>query len=500
VHYPNASHIHAETLWGILSQEGKRVGVFHVPMTYPPEKVNGFLVSGMGVPEDKGACITFPSDLKERMEKALGFPYRPYPEYAKGRDPYESFLEDAFRLLKERRAVIRWLRQEYDPDFLMMVISETDFIAHYFWKHMDDRHPLFTTDGQKKFGNAILRLYAEADKFLGELMEEFGPENDCFVVSDHGMGPFYVAPDYIQYYSWKEWMALHIRMPRTQRALWLLSLLFGVWVGSRKTLQWAKLHLPWSARNLFNRWFPRGKKFVSSSFSLLNFIDWEKTKIFFPDPRNAGLLYINLKGRRPKGVVEASEYEALRTAMIEDLKSLKVPGTDIPIVEGVYRREEVYSGPFLEEAPDVLIVWNTEATGTLKNLDLKDTPEALKKLFVPLHIIPFRNVNPIPFSGWQRMEGIFFARGEGIKKGYRMSGAGIMDVLPTVLAKMGVAIPEDVDGKVLTDIFEPEYQARFKPRYRPPARHETLAPYTPEEEAGLRKRLQELGYLDCSSA
>ncbi len=496
VYYPNASHIQAETLWGILSSEGKKVGVFHVPITYPPEKVNGFLISGMGIPEDKNACITYPPDLKQKMEKAVGFPYRPYPEYDRHKDPYESFLSSAFQILDERKPFIRYLWKEYDPEFLMMVISETDFIAHYFWKYMDDRHPLFSPQGHQKFGSAILNLYRKVDELIGELMKELGEENYYFLLSDHGMGPFFVAPDYIQYYSWKGWLKLLIQMPKTQRTLWLLTLLFSLWVGSRKAYLWAKQHLPWSVRNFLNRLLPRSKKFLSSSFSLLNFLDWQKTKIFFPDPRNAGLLYINLKGREPKGIVEPSEYEPLRTAIIEDLKSLRVPGTDIPIVVEAYRREEVYSGPFLEEAPDILIVWNVEATGTLKNLNLKETPEALRKLFVPLHIIPFRNVNPIPFSGWHTMEGIFFAKGEGIKKGYRIQGAQIMDVMPSLLALQQVPIPEDVDGRVLTDIFEPSFLPLIQPKYRKPRQREAPAPYTPEEEASLRKRLQDLGYLD----
>ena len=66
----NAARRHGRSLWRILSDAGRRVGVVNVPMTFPPEPVNGFLISGMDAPQISNA-YSFPAilanDLRERF-------------------------------------------------------------------------------------------------------------------------------------------------------------------------------------------------------------------------------------------------------------------------------------------------------------------------------------------------------------------------------------------------------------------------------------------------
>lgn len=494
-YYPSAASIHGETLWGALSAEGRRVGVLNVPMTYPPEEVNGFLIAGIGVPDPARDDYFYPPGLRSDIERSTGLPYRIGPESEEGKDPYATFIEEALRFQEERLKVIEHLLDSQNPDFFMVVFGETDTAAHYYWKFMDPTHPAHTPEGARKYGNAIERVYSRVDATIGKIIEKVGwDDHYFFVVSDHGMGPFHYVPDYVGYYGEKGLLKLKMRVAGSKRAIGLLIAGHGLWRLSRRMFLWGKNALPWGLRNFLNNLLPQSKKFVTTDFSLLNLLDWDKTKVFFPDPRNAGLLYLNRKGREPSGTVEPSEYESLREEIKCDLEALRVPGTDVPVVEGVYKREEVYSGEYLEEAPDLLIVWNNDATGVIGR-NLSGVPDALKKLFKPMDIVPFQAGERMPFSAFHTMRGILLAAGPGIGAGRKVN-AEISQVMPTVLALLKCAIPADVDGRVIAELFTPEFQSKLNPVFREPRERGALPVYTPEEEAAVKERLRDLGYLD----
>lgn len=61
----------------------------------------------------------------------------------------------------------------------------------------------------------------------------------------------------------------------------------------------------------------------------------------------------------------------------------------------------------------------------------------------------------IPYSADHDREGIIFIKGKGIKKGYEIKNATILDVAPTILAILGLPVDEAMDGKVLNQIFFP---------------------------------------------
>ncbi|MGH8104028.1 MAG: alkaline phosphatase family protein [bacterium] len=493
--YTSAATIRGESLWGILSAEGKSVGVLNVPMTYPPEPVGGFLIGGIGVPDGSRDDYFHPAGLRSEIEQATGTPYRMHPGSAEGKDPYETFIEDAIRFQDERLKIIEYLLGSKRPEFFMVVFGETDSVAHYYWKYMDPTHPAYTPEGARKYGDAIERAYRKVDETIGRIMERVGSDdNYFFVVSDHGMGPFHFVPDYVNYYGRKGLLKLKMPVAKSEKAIGLLIVGHTFWRLSRQLFLWGRNALPWSVRNALNRLFPRSKKFVTTDYSLLNLLDWQRTKVFFPDPRNAGLLYINLKGREPAGIVEPADYEALRDEIQRDLESLTIPGTAVRVVEGVYKREDIYSGENLEEAPDLVIVWNTDATGLIKR-DLSNVSAELRALFKPMDVIPQQAMERMPFSAFHTMQGILFATGPGIRPGQRLD-AEISQIMPTLLALMKCAIPADVDGRVLETLFTADFAVSLKIQFRGPRGKREMPVYTPEEEAAVKERLRELGYLD----
>jgi predicted AlkP superfamily phosphohydrolase/phosphomutase len=157
-----------------------------------------------------------------------------------------------------------------------------------------------------------------------------------------------------------------------------------------------------------------------------------------------GDVFVNLKGRDPHGIVRpGAEYEAVRDQVIERLGGLLDPATGRCAVDRVYRREELYQGPMIDYAPDLLIAWrNTMYQPTESDRDRQH-----------VFVERWRQGMDWPTSGSHRVNGILFASGAGIRRGVTIEGAGIADLVPTWLAAAGLEIPADLEGQPLRALF-----------------------------------------------
>jgi predicted AlkP superfamily phosphohydrolase/phosphomutase len=149
---------------------------------------------------------------------------------------------------------------------------------------------------------------------------------------------------------------------------------------------------------------------------------------------------INLRGRQPEGVVAPEAYESLRDRLMQQLADLRDPNTGERIVQSVYKREDLYRGEYLERAPDI-IIWCNHL--------YKEGPFAEGPL---VNQVPYDELQQVPGSHDEK--GIFLVKGPGIAAGKTVEGAHLIDVPPTILQTMGLPIPNDMDGKVLQDIYE----------------------------------------------
>jgi predicted AlkP superfamily phosphohydrolase/phosphomutase len=223
-------------------------------------------------------------------------------------------------------------------------------------------------------------------------------------------------------------------------------------------------------------------------------IDMERTKAYAEE--NRSILWLNVKGRDPKGIVEpGKEYEALRDVIIEELEKLTCPYTGEKIVERAYRREELYSGDYVHEAADILVMWNgytARLSHTSKGPDYikKLSKSELEKLEANLQ-----------HNAEHWLNGIFLAWGPNVKPGTKIDNAHIMDLAPTALFAQGVPVPKDMDGKVLTDIFEPAYLKENSIVYEDVRgetgdEHVSGDVYSPEESKTIEENLRGLGYIE----
>jgi len=212
-------------------------------------------------------------------------------------------------------------------------------------------------------------------------------------------------------------------------------------------------------------------------------VRWDKTRAYAGSPTSEGI-YINLKGRDDRGIVEpGAEYEELRDFIVAELLKFRDPKSGQPVVEAVYRKEEIYEGEHVPRLPDMVLL--------------------MSSLYMPRdHVSASQILELIPSHGYvegrHRPEGIFMAIGPDMCEG-AISGARIIDVAPTILYAMGLPVPSDMDGRVLVEAFSPLYRDSHDIEYEEVIAaswtDEVSSTYTAEESEDMEKKLRGLGYL-----
>jgi predicted AlkP superfamily phosphohydrolase/phosphomutase len=217
------------------------------------------------------------------------------------------------------------------------------------------------------------------------------------------------------------------------------------------------------------------------------YIDWSKTKAYCGHPSEQAI-YINLKGREKKGVVTpGSEYEELIGFIKEGLLKIIDNETGKRIIDKVYKREDIYSGPYVRYAPDLFVIPKDYNCPISPFISLRKR-DYLAKISSPV--------------GYHRRNGVFIAIGRDIKRGKIIFNTSILDITPTILYLMGIPIPDDMDGKVVTDIFEDDLLATNQIRYAGAGSNDPFNKdiygahiYTEGEKDEIQDSLKGLGYL-----
>jgi predicted AlkP superfamily phosphohydrolase/phosphomutase len=429
-------------IWDYLSEEGFKCAVINMPTTYPPKKVNGFLIASVLSPE--GSEYTYPPELGESIEQAYGYKIRPtFHRKQKRRsvDNVKDMITRRFRLLSDTIASGSY-------DFMHLTIFYINVLQHFYWN--DD---------------LVREAWQTIDLQLGDLCQ-----HDCniMIMSDHGSAKMEAT------FHINTWLQRQGYLS-TKRSIGDLLAKSGL---SRDGIKAALQKL--GLADLVRRTVPQQLlRIIPEEGGLIEAVnldlklDWERSVAV---GLGQGPIYLNRD-------VMGTDYDAFCDRLIRDLESLRRPGTGHRLIGKVYRQQELYGAEARGRAPDLLAVPadGYHISGSLggKVLDVDN-------------------------EGWlaeNHPHGIFVAHGQDIKPGLRVEGAQIVDLAPTVLHWMGLPVPEDTDGKVLKEIFQADSDAAQRPvRYFRGPEKESIpaapAGLSTEEQEEVKERLRGLGYLE----
>jgi predicted AlkP superfamily phosphohydrolase/phosphomutase len=338
---------------------------------------------------------SFAADLYERLGpyRTLGWPEATWPLNEERIDE-QTFMDDLDKAFADRAATILNRIDARRWDLLVGVIETTDRVQHMMWRLIDPEHPLYDAPLASRFGGSIERVYQKADEFVGQVLQRLPPDATLLVVSDHGFHSFRYGVNLNTWLVEHGYMALKGQRPGEKK----LDDLFG-----------------------------GGGTFWEN-------VDWPNTKAY---AMGLGQIYINLDGRESQGSVSERVYDQIVEALVSELRGFTDPRTGRSIVRNVYKRQDIYSGPFFSDAADLQVgfeegyrsSWQTALGGTPPQL----IEPNLKK--------------------WSGDHGSFdYAITPGVLfSSIKLSAAEprIVDIAPTVLKLFGLPIPPDIDGKPL---------------------------------------------------
>jgi predicted AlkP superfamily phosphohydrolase/phosphomutase len=286
---------------------------------------------------------------------------------------------EIYAMTAQRFRIAEHLMTTREWDLLMMLDMGVDRIQHGFWKYMDPSHPKH--EPGHPLGSAILNYYEFVDGKIGRLLERTPDDCVIFVLSDHGAQPMRGG------------------------------ICVNEWLYREGFLALAE---PPTEPTPFNR---------------CN-IDWARTAAW-GEGGYYGRISLNVQGREPEGFISQTDYEDLRTELIEGLEGIG-DEHDRPIGSRVYRPEELY--PETAGVPPDLIAYFGDLSW--RSVGRLGTHE--------LHT--FEN-DTGPDDANHGRDGIFIQSGNGT--GQELKTASLLDVAPTILDALGLDPPSGAEGTSL---------------------------------------------------
>ena len=428
-----------DTIWAILSRNGFRSAVINVPLTYPAQALNGYMLSDSRYIPSKESDYAYPPQLRDM---AHDYPIEnpgAHPERFVDKEGYFNAPAVLQKLIDDMEIRFdiagRILKKEENIDFLLLYIIETDTLHHHIWTRKEE----------------VLSFYRRLDSKLRQLVEE----NDCrniIIFSDHGNEKY---PDY--YFNINSWLKKEGLLTLRKRSL-ANRIMSAAYALSEKA-------------NIFRKTGYRIGKLIFKDQQLGTRppdIDWKSTLAF---SKSFGITLFR------ENIGSEEEYERVRNSIIR--KMMTITGVDDETAIGeIYKREELYWGDKVNEFPDILFLTNGYFPNVIhysENIFEKMSERERKNregaILEGTHVTSFG------------ANALLIASGENFGKGKEIKNTNTYDIAPTILHMFDIPIPRAMDGRVLREIFKQDGKlAQRQVRY-----HEPDA-----EQERLRSRIKEM--------
>ncbi len=300
-----------KAVWDYAGERGLKSVVLGVPPSYPPKKINGWMI-GCFITPDSSTNYTYPPELKREIERVVG-------DYIFDvvfrREERDEVKEKIWEMTQKRFELIRYLIETKDWDYFEFVEIGLDRIHHAFWKYFDENHHLH--EPNSLYRNVIPDYYKLLDREIGKTLKLLDDDTAVLIVSDHGIkrmkGCFAVNQ-------------------------WLIE--EGLLKANASDLK-------------------PGTKFEQIDVDWSNTIAWAWGGYY-------ARIFLNVKGREPKGVIRISEYDRVRDEIADMIRSIRGPNGEKWDTK-VFYPEEIY--PVSKgDKPDMMVYFDDlywRSAGTL---------------------------------------------------------------------------------------------------------------------------------------
>ncbi len=456
------------------------MGCVSFPATWPPEKLErGVFISGWDAPvafeADRSFC--WPPELHDAIEARFGhLSFDDVDEFAADAPGWTGRLPEALSArVAKKTELARWLIDDREWDLFMIYFGESDTAAHYLASLHDPRSPRRPQRVTDREADGLARVYAALDAAVGDLCAAAGDAVEVTILSDHGSG---ASSDRVLYLNraLADLGLLRFR-PRRARAR-------AASVAKEAALRL----LPPKARDRAFRAMGMLLPSLVESRARFGAIDMGETIAFSDELNYFPGVWLNVRGREPAGTIDPAELDATRRRVSDALSSITDPETGREVVAAVTPREELFDGPWVDRAPDLLLTLAPTETGHTWNL--MPSGGAAAPVFRRLSSDEYLGRKGRSLPGSHRPRGLYVAAGETVVAAGEVD-AKIADVTATLLCRMGIAVPPDAAGRVLWEILAETAPNATRPL---PAGEK---PAVPTHRAhAVVARLRALGYVE----
>ncbi len=434
-----------EMIWTIASSQGKRAVALNFPFTAPPPKdFDGFMVPGF-VPWRHLRRNTVPADLYDRLTALPDFsPKELAWDFNQEKQAMEDLSDEdrenwvRYHLPREQQwnRIAQYLLSEEAPDLMAVMFDGVDKLQHQAWEFIDPALECEQVDGYRgRMRDLCKDYFRQLDGFIEGLVTRAGKDVRVFLASDHGF-------------------------TGTTEVVRINSFL---------------------AQNGHLTWKPEvdSEEAARREDSMFANLDWDATTAYCGTPSSNGIV-IRVAHEPGQRGVPPEEYEAYRDRLISELEELRDEKTGERIIREIHKREDVYAGPAMTVAPDLLMVLRDFGFVSIKNKHPVVEPRE-------------------QVAGTHHPDGVFLAFGTGIKRGKMVAPHNIVDVGATLLYSLGLEVPSDFEGRVAEAVFTQEHLRRnpvvIGAPTTGPSTDEDAKDMSEQEEERIKAQLRMLGYL-----
>jgi predicted AlkP superfamily phosphohydrolase/phosphomutase len=350
----------------------------------------GLYVTPINIDPEKPAMpVSYPSVYSVYLAKRQG----PFATLGLAEDTWslnehiiddDQFIQQCLDADLEREAMFFDSLDKVQRGLCVCVFDGTDRLQHTFWRDIEEDHPARAAYPAANGRNVIDSLYRRMDELVGRTRAQCGKDTLFLVISDHGFNSFRRGIDL------NRWLIDH---------------------------GYLKMH---AGRDQ--------EEYLAGA-------DWSQSRAFA-----LGLagIFINEKEKYAEGIVELGDAAAgLRAEIATKLSRLVDPESGASAIKGVYQSQQIYRGPYKDNAPDLIIgyqrgyrvAWET-AIGKTTDAVFHDNVKAWSgDHCIDPALVP----------------GIMFCN-----RAVETENTRLLDIGPTVLDMFGVQVPEYMDGKVWT--------------------------------------------------
>jgi len=449
----NSRDVRCETLWSIISRQGLKATVLNFPLMTPPRPISGYVVPGWA-PWRYLRRLCFPQSLYEKIKTIPGFNLQELAMDLQlegkaiegtSKDEYEDWISFHIRREKQWFEILRYLMHEAPCELTAILFDGVDKLQHLLWPFIDPTYfPTHPSAWEQRIRELCLAYFRQLDGFIAEIVALAGPQASVFLASDHGFGPstevFYI----------------------------------NAWLHREGYLEWAS-DAPTDSGEA-------GKLGLGTISRWAAMVGASHTTAYSLTPSSNGV-HIAVAGRRGERGIEPHEYEPVRSRLVEQLYQFTDPSSGGQVVTRVWPREEAFPGKQMDWAPDLTLSIRDGGFVSILNskVVLKPRPEVV---------------------GTHRPQGVFMAKGPGLRQGLALPALSIIDVAPTLLYCLDLPVPSDLEGRVAEQIFASAVLHQRPIRIGEPTSVPEAFPQGSESqedkdgEAQVLERLKNLGYVE----